>query len=74
METMDNLDEMDREATPGPRRTVTSNGTHGASNGDDREQAEDAVEPEPEVPDRVPTAEEGAAILLAALPVPGDGV
>ena len=70
MERMDNLDEMDREATPRPRRNVTCNGTHGASNGDDGE----PTEPDPEVPDRVPTAEEGAAILLAVLPVPGDGV
>ena len=74
METLDSLDERDREATPRPRRNVTCNGSHGASNEDDGDPTEDAAEPEPQVPDRVPTAEEGAAILLAAPPVPGDGV
>ena len=31
METIDSLEGQDREATPRPRRTLTSNGTHGAT-------------------------------------------
>jgi hypothetical protein len=52
---MDAMDNLDKEATPRPRRAVTCNAIHGASNGDDGGPTEDAAEPEPEVPDRVPT-------------------
>ena len=52
---MDAMENLDREATPRPRRAVTCNAIHGASNGDDGGPTEDAAEPEPEVPDRVPT-------------------
>ena len=51
-----------------------NNGTHGASDEGQLVPTQGAAEPEPEVPDSVPMAAEGAAMLLSALPVPGVAV
>ena len=40
---MDAMDNLDRETTPRPRRAVTCNAIHGASNGDDGGPTEDAM-------------------------------
>eukprot|EP00435_Cladocopium_sp_Y103_P023304 s2901_g5.t1 len=70
---------VDREATPRPRQHFYSNGTHGASPdvriGLSEDEAE-APEPLPEGAagvSSIPSAEEGTAILLAALPEPSVG-